>query len=265
MPRRWPALVPRLAPAANVLPAEYRRSNSRAVFIPTAILGALVLLLAGASLAYSSWSEKQYLASIKREIAKLEPERKKAEALDKQAAQMRARAILLEEFRKQTRKDLDALNELTQLIEPPAWTQAAWISRATPSGWMAKRRTAAALVQILDASPLFERSETLSVTRGANGEAFQIRTTRRPGNDHRHAGPEDRDSAGRWRRRHSAAAVCGAGGSRSVERRGGRGGIGAAGRRCASSGCARSPPLFPRGSSSSSKRRASCSRAKRAC
>ena len=171
---------PQVAPAANVLPAEYRRSNSRAVFIPTAILGVLVLLLAGASLAYSSWSEKQYLASINREIAKLEPERKKAETLDKQAAQMRARAILLEEFHKQARKDLDALNELTRLIEPPAWTKGLEVNRDNIR-LDGEASTAAALVQILDKSPLFERSETLSVTRGATGEAFQIRTTRRPG------------------------------------------------------------------------------------
>jgi Tfp pilus assembly protein PilN len=171
---------PQVAPAANVLPAEYRRSNSRAVFIPTAILGVLVLLLAGASLAYSSWSEKEYLASIQREIAKLEPQRKQAEALDKQAAQMRARAILIEDFRKQARKDLDALNELTKLIEPPAWTRSVDITRDAIR-LDGEAPSSAALVQILDASPLFEHSEPLSSTRGANGEVFQMRTLRRPG------------------------------------------------------------------------------------
>jgi Tfp pilus assembly protein PilN len=171
---------PRVAPAANVLPLEYRRSNSRAVFIPSAILAVLVLLLAGASLAYSSWSEKQYLASIQQEIAKLEPARQKAEALDKQAAQMRARALLLDDFRKQARKDLDALNEMTRLIEPPAWTRAVDINRESIR-LDGEAASAAALVQILDASPLFERSEILSATRGANGEGFQMRTMRRSG------------------------------------------------------------------------------------
>jgi len=34
---------PRLAPAANVLPREYRRSRSRAMFVPTAVLAGLAL------------------------------------------------------------------------------------------------------------------------------------------------------------------------------------------------------------------------------
>jgi Tfp pilus assembly protein PilN len=171
---------PQVAPAANVLPAEYRRSNSRAVFIPSAILGVLVLMVAGGSLAYSSWSEKQYLASLNREIAALEPTRKRAELLDKQAAQLRARALLLEEFRKQTRKDLDAFNEMTRLIEPPAWTKALEITRENVR-LDGDAPAASAVIQLLDGSPLFERSEPLSLTRGPNGEGFTIRSFRRAG------------------------------------------------------------------------------------
>jgi Tfp pilus assembly protein PilN len=171
---------PLVAPAANVLPAEYRRSNSRAVFIPSAILGVLVLALAGASLAYSSWSEKQYLASLNREIAALEPQRKRADQLEKQSAQMRARALMLEEFRKQTRKDLDAFNEMTRLIEPPAWTKGVDITRENVR-LDGDAPAASAVIQVLDGSPFFERSEPLSVSRGPNGETFTIRTTRRAG------------------------------------------------------------------------------------
>ncbi len=171
---------PRIAPAANVLPPEFRRSNSRAVFVPSAILGVLVLLVAGATLGYSSWSGRQYLASVNREIARLDPARKNAEELDKEATQLRARALLLEEFRKQTRKDLDAFNEVTRLIEPPAWTKMLDIQRDTIR-LDGEAPAAAPLLQILDASPLFERSEMLTVNRGASGEGFQIRTYRRPG------------------------------------------------------------------------------------
>jgi hypothetical protein len=171
---------PRLAPSANVLPPEHRRSNSRAVFIPTVILGALLLLTGLAIVLYSSWSDRQYLRTINQEIARLEPERRKAEALDRQTNLMRARALLLDDFHKRTRNDLDALNELTRLIEPPAWTNNVDINRDNIRlGGEAPQ--ASPLVQILDASPLFERSEILSFTRGANGEAFQIRTNRRAG------------------------------------------------------------------------------------
>jgi hypothetical protein len=171
---------PRLAPSANVLPPEHRRSNSRAVFIPTVILGSLLLFTVGAMALHSSWSDRQYLKTINAEIARLDPERRKADALERQTNLMRARALLLDDFRKHTRNDLDAFNELTRLIEPPAWTNLVDINRDNIriSGEVPQ---AAPLLHILDSSPLFERSETLSVSRGANGENFQIRINRRPG------------------------------------------------------------------------------------
>jgi Tfp pilus assembly protein PilN len=172
---------PRLAPAANVLPPEYRRSNSRAVFIPTAILGGLVVLTAGAMLIYSAWSERQYVRRINQEIARLEPQRRQAEAMERQANLLRARAVLLDNFRAQTRKDLDAFNELTRLIDPPAWTNTVDINRDNIRlGGEAPQ--AAPLVSKLDSSPLFERTEVLSVMRGASAqEGFQIRVNRRAG------------------------------------------------------------------------------------
>jgi hypothetical protein len=129
---------------------------------------------------YSSWSDRQYLRTINEEIARLEPERRKADALDRQTNLIRARALLLDDFRRHTRQDLDALNELTRLIEPPAWTNLVDITRDNirVSG---EARQATPLLQILDASPLFEHSEPLSVSGNANGESFQIRTNRRPG------------------------------------------------------------------------------------
>ena len=65
---------------------------------------------------------------------------------------MRARALLLEDFRKQTRKDLDAFNELTRLIEPPAWTKMLDIQRDTIR-LDGEAPAAAPLLQILDGSP----------------------------------------------------------------------------------------------------------------
>jgi hypothetical protein len=171
---------PRFVPAANVLPPEYRRFNSRAVFIPTMVLATLLLLVAGSMAAYSSWSEKQYLKQIGAEIARLEPLHRRADSLDKETARTRSRAQLLDQFRKQTRMDLDSLNELTRLLEPPAWSNnidlardAVRISGSAPQ--------AAPLVKILDASPYFEKTEIQSFSPQASGETFQIRTSRRKG------------------------------------------------------------------------------------
>ena len=171
---------PRFAPAANLLPSEFRRFNSRAVFVPTMVLAALLLLVAGSMVAYASWSEKQYLKQINAQIAALEPLHKRADSLDKETAHTRARAQLLDQFRKQTRTDLDALNALTHLLEPPAWSNNIELARDAVRIAGEAPQTAP-LLKILDASPFFEKTEIqMSAPRGG-GETFQIRTNRRRG------------------------------------------------------------------------------------
>ena len=171
---------PRFVPAANVLPPEYRRFNSRAVFIPTMVLATLLLLVAGSMAAYASWSEKHYLKQIDAEIARLEPLHRRADSLDRETARVRDRAQLLDQFRKQTRMDLDALNELTHLLEPPAWSNNIALARDSVriSG---EAPQTAPLLKILDASGFFEKTEIQASTPRAGGESFQIRTNRRKG------------------------------------------------------------------------------------
>src|SRR5206468_8327704 len=74
---------PRLAAAANLLPEDKRSANSRMIFAPTAILAALLLLVAGAVFGYSRIEERRYLAMLQAESAKLEPRVKKIASLDK--------------------------------------------------------------------------------------------------------------------------------------------------------------------------------------
>jgi hypothetical protein len=171
---------PRLAPAANVLPPQYRRYTSRAMFIPSIVLAVLALLISGSMAVYGSWSQKQYLQQIQAETDRLEPMRKRADALERQTKQARARAELLDTFRQQTRKDLEALNELTHLLEPPAWTNNIVMSRGDVRIGGEAPQTSG-LVKILDGSPYFERTEILMSGASGKGEAFQIRTNRRSG------------------------------------------------------------------------------------
>jgi Tfp pilus assembly protein PilN len=171
---------PRFAPAANLLPPEYRRFNSRAVFVPTMVLAALLLLVAGSMAAYASWGEKRYLRQIGAEIAKLEPLHKRADSLDKETERTRARSQLLDQFRKQTRTDLDALNELTHLLQTPAWSNNLDLARDTVRIAGEAPQTAP-LLKILDASPFFEKTEIQMSAPRASGETFQIRTNRRKG------------------------------------------------------------------------------------
>jgi Tfp pilus assembly protein PilN len=168
---------PRLAPSANVLPAELRRLNSRTIFIPTVVLAVLVLLLAGGMAAYSKYSEKQYLAKLHAEIAKLAPKKQRADWLDKETEKVRARARVLDQYRGQTRFDLDTLDELTRLVEPPAWTSAIQLTHdgVTING---EATQATPLVNILDASPFFKNSNLDQDTKTGAMHQFQIRASR---------------------------------------------------------------------------------------
>jgi hypothetical protein len=170
---------PWLAPAANLLAPGQRQASSRAVFIPTAALATLLLLVVGAALLYNSYSDRQYLASIESEIAKVAPVAKHADDLDKQIQLTRQRSQMLDQFRNLTREDLDALNELTRLIEAPAWVNTITLTRdSVVIGGEAPQ--AAPLIKILDSSPLFENSTPLSTGRTQTGaESFQIRAARR--------------------------------------------------------------------------------------
>lgn len=169
---------PRLAPSANLLPPERRAPSSRAVLIPTAALAASLLLLLGASLAWSSFEQKQYLARLDAEISRLDPQARRAVSLDRQIAHMRARSRLLDEFRGRTRSDLQALNELTKLVPPPVWANTIELSRdsVVVNG---EAEQAAPLVKMLDASPLFYNSEFSGISKVANAERFRLRSQRR--------------------------------------------------------------------------------------
>jgi Tfp pilus assembly protein PilN len=171
------AACPHLAPAANLLPAELRKSTSRTMLVPTLALAAALLLTAGAMLAYSRIADREYLKRIDAEIRQLEPQARRAAALDREIDTIRARTRLLDEFRGRTRADLDALNELTRLVPPTAWTNAIDLARdnARIAG---EAPQASSMLKILDSSPLFENSEFSLITKSQNSELFQIRTTR---------------------------------------------------------------------------------------
>ena len=173
-----------LSPVSLRRPMFYRRNT--AASIPgrcssrTVVLAALLLLVAGSMAVYASWSEKQYLKQINAEIAKWN--RCTGAPIHWTRNRLaRARARLLDQFRKQTRMDLDALNELTHLLEPPAWSNNIALARDTVRIAGETPQTAP-LLKILDASPLFEKHRNPDVRSPLpTGETFQIRTNRAEG------------------------------------------------------------------------------------
>jgi Tfp pilus assembly protein PilN len=169
---------PRLAPVANLLPPERRAARSRAMFVPSIVLAALLLIACGALLAYNKVEQRQYLAKLQAEVARLEPRAARSAALDKEIDALHARSRLLDEFRGRPKADLDSLLELTRLLQPPVWTTQVEMNRDTVNV-SGESENAAALVRVVDGSPLFHNSEMPLIARSVGGgETFRLRTQR---------------------------------------------------------------------------------------
>jgi Tfp pilus assembly protein PilN len=162
----------------NLLPPEQRRSSSRLRLIPTIVLASVLLLMAGALAAYSSYEDGKYLTVLHDEIRKVEPRARKVSVIDRDIIAKRARTQMLDDFRRRSKADMDALNELTRLLPAPGWLNGLEIRRnqVQLSG---ETEQAAILLKVIDSSPLFESSEfTMAPTRTGNNEVFSIRAHR---------------------------------------------------------------------------------------
>ncbi len=169
---------PRLALAANLLPPELRQTSSRAIYVPTVVLAGLLVIVSGALAALGTLENRRYMARLDAEIARFDPQAKRLAQMDGQIGAARARTQLIDDFRKRSKLDLDALNELTRLLPPPAWLSSLEMTRAT-ANLSGEAEQAAGLLKILDASPMFQNSEfTMGISRVGSAEVFRIRTQR---------------------------------------------------------------------------------------
>ena len=167
-----------LALPANFLPEPLRSSSSRWIYVPTVALAtSLALLLVALSLE-GAYNRRRYLEALQTEIHKLEPQLRRAAALEKAVERDRARAKQLDDFRKRSKDDMDVLLELTRILAPPVWVNALEITRTTVHiGGEADQ--AAPLIKLLDNSKLLENSEfTMPLMRTSGGEVFRIRAQR---------------------------------------------------------------------------------------
>jgi Tfp pilus assembly protein PilN len=149
------------------------------MYVPTVVLVALLLLVSGVLLAHSSWEDGRYLAGLEAQISRVEPRARQAAVLDREILRAQNRARLLEEFRRRTKENLDALKELSTLLPPPTWIS---VVALTPDAATINGETdqAAPLLKLLDASPYFHNSAFIgSLAKAGGNEQFQIRTARR--------------------------------------------------------------------------------------
>ena len=164
--------------AVNLLPLEQRRSTSRMRYVPTLTLASLALLMLGAVVAYPKYADRHYVGLLHQEIQKLDPQATKAANVERQIANTRNRAQTLDNFRRHTKEDMDALNELTQMLAAPTWLNSLQLTRdsVTIAG---EAEQAAALIKLLDSSRQFKGSSfALPLQRSSGGELFSIRAAR---------------------------------------------------------------------------------------
>jgi hypothetical protein len=172
------AACPHLGEPLNLLPLEQRASSSRARYIPTLVLATLLAVTGGALLAQEAWLDRQYLARLQSEIRNVEPAVARVQKLDEETMALAARIRQLDDFRRQSRADLDAVKEVNRLLPPPAWIQQLQISR--DSLQVAGEAAAAeGLLKQFDEAPAFRGATfTMPLNRGQNGELFRLRVQR---------------------------------------------------------------------------------------
>ncbi len=169
---------PWLSLTVNLLPADQRKSSSRIRLIPTIALACMLLLMVGALAAHSSYENARYLKTLQAEVKRIEPQAKKVQVLDRAVTLTRARTQLLDDFRRRSKSDMDALNELTHILAPPVFLSGLEIRRNLIQ-ITGEAEQAAALIQIIDNSPMFAGSTfTMSPARVAGGEIFSIKADR---------------------------------------------------------------------------------------
>jgi Tfp pilus assembly protein PilN len=172
---------PRLALPLNLLPVEQRQASSRANWIPLAVAGTMAGISAASLIAVPIYENRRYENSLQAEIRRVEKLANRAPMIDRQIDATRARTMALDDFRRQTKADLDILVEMTRVLPNTVWLNSFDLTRSqvTVAG---ESDQAAPLLKTIDASPWFEASEFIGPPiRTATGENFRIRSSREGG------------------------------------------------------------------------------------
>jgi Tfp pilus assembly protein PilN len=169
---------PWLSLSTNLLPPELRKNSSRLIYVPTVVLATLVIVMTVLLSAYSSFEDKRYLSRLQAEIQRIQPTAQLATTLDKKIAVTRNRAQALDNFRRHLKDDMNAINDLSEILVPPAWLTSLQLTRDSVS-ISGEAERAEALLKLLDSSKQFRKSEfTLPISRGGSGETFSLHSQR---------------------------------------------------------------------------------------
>ena len=107
---------------ANLLPAELRSSNSRIILVPTVALASILLVAGRDSGGPGTYEERRATRVARSRDRPLRAAGRESGRRSRRRLELaRSRVQVLDRFHRRTRADLDALQEITRLLEPPAW------------------------------------------------------------------------------------------------------------------------------------------------
>jgi len=181
--RRAPAYAAALAAGCmhlgeplNLLPDALRRGKSKAMYVPTIVLGTLLCIAALGLALEGGWLDGRHQERLQAETRRLEPVAKRVEAIDRQTAVLAERIGQIDGLRKRAGADLEVVTEVNRLLPPPAFVQQLSLDGQTVFV-AGEVENAESLMKAFDASPLFRETEfTMPLNRGQSGETFRLRT-----------------------------------------------------------------------------------------
>jgi len=178
------AACPRLGWRANLLPPERRKGNARWMYVPTAVLSALLLVLAVMFLVRPIFQDRAYAQALAEEISRLQERTAAVDRIERETQERARRAALLRALDRRVRQDLAIISELSRLLPETAWLQQLELEDegARMTG---EAQTAAPLLEIVNRSENVRDAEFLtSLSPVEGGQRFQIGAQRRQSLEH---------------------------------------------------------------------------------
>ena len=169
---------PGLGLRANLLPSERRKSDSRLLWLPTAALFALLVLLGIGFLVRPMLQDSAYASTLESRISGLEAVVASADGDREATAQIRAKLSVLERLDQRTETDLRIISEISDLLPLEASLNSLEINDAGIR-LLGDAQSAAPLLGVLnEARSISKAAFSSSLVKTEQGERFQITAER---------------------------------------------------------------------------------------
>ena len=200
------AACPRLGWRANLLPPERRKKSARWMYLPTALLAAVLMFLGLAFPLRPLIQDRDYIGAVQAEVAKLDQIVAQVENRQSEIQRNKARLAVLQSLRRRTEADLSIVRELSNLLPNSVWLTSLELNDDGVQMRGEADRAAPLLGIINDAVTLASAEFLTSLVTTAQGDRFQIGAQRRAAQDPVSGEASSRETAGAARPAPAASA-----------------------------------------------------------